>query len=240
MSSHRRHRLALLLGLSPTAFASGATLKVPGDHPTIQDAIAAAAPGDEIRVGRGSWCGALVTKPVSLKGEGEPRIVGCATSPLPVGGALRAGFWLGPANDGAASGTTIQGFVFDGAGVSDTNTAPLSFAVFARETDDVVVEHNRTLGTVQAITNTNGSGWTIRHNHIEDLTSFVCDVFCGGGDAIVLQRRSVAGPGAADSTVSFNTIAGSVPDGLDEFGIWSASWCWARKKGPRSGTTRSP
>jgi hypothetical protein len=85
-----------------------------------------------------------------------------------------------------ASGTHIRGFVFDGQGVSNANLAPLSFGVFARFANDVRVERNRFVGTVQAITNTGGDRWRITHNRIEQLTLFDCTVRCSGGDGIII------------------------------------------------------
>ncbi len=51
------------------AFAG--TIQVPGDHPTIQDAIAAASPGDIIEIEPGTWTGPFVIqKDLSLRGMG--------------------------------------------------------------------------------------------------------------------------------------------------------------------------
>ena len=126
----------------------------------------AAFPGDTINVGPGEWCGATITTKVDLFGQGKPTIIGCASSPK-LAGVLRIGFFLPAA---AASGTTIRHFVFDGEGASNANLDPLSFAVFARHANDVVIEQNTVLGTIQAITNTAGSGWTVNHNKIEGFS----------------------------------------------------------------------
>jgi hypothetical protein len=51
------------------AFAG--TIQVPGDHPTIQDAIVAASPGDIIEIAPGTWTGPFsITKDLSLRGTG--------------------------------------------------------------------------------------------------------------------------------------------------------------------------
>lgn len=211
-----------------TTVASAATLRVPAQYPTIQAAVDAAAPGDKIRVSRGNYCGATLTKPVSLEGRGRPRIIGCATSPM-ISPGLRAGFFL-PGSQGAnpASGSSIRGFVFDGQGISNANLEPLSFGVFARFASDVSVERNRFIGTVQAITNTAGDRWRIERNRIEQLTLFDCTLHCTGGDAIVIGVASGAraAPGGAaatanrpeDNLVRRNTISGTSPDG---FGVFS-------------------
>jgi hypothetical protein len=208
--------------------AHAATLRVPAQYPTIQAAVDAAAAGDRIRVARGRHCGATLTKPLVLEGRGRPRIVGCSTSPMVTTG-LRAGFFL-PGSKGvnAASGSTIRGFVFDGAGVSNANLEPLSFGVFARSASDVVVEQNTFRGTVQAITNTGGDRWRIRDNRIVDLTLLDCTRHCTGGDGIViaLARGSVAAPGGdaeplnrpEDNVIVANSVEGTPPDG---FGVFS-------------------
>ena len=214
--------------LSATA-AHAATLRVPAHYPTIQAAVDAAAPGDRIRVSRGRYCGATLTKPLTLEGHGRPRIIGCATSPMPSSG-LRAGFYLpGAQGANAASGSHIRGFVFDGRGVSNTNMAPLSFGVFARFANDVLVERNHFIGTVQAITNTAGDRWRVQRNRIQDLTLFDCTGRCSGGDGIivVLAFGDIAapdGPSAAlnrpeDNVIAGNLIEGRLPDGFSAFSM---------------------
>ena len=202
-----------LASASSHAFTSSATLQVPEDYATIQLAVNAAAAGDTVRVGPGSWCGATIDKQLNVIGEGNPTITGCAESPT-LFGVLRIGFFL-PVT--GASGTTIRHFKFDGSGVSNSNLVPLAFAIFARNANNVIIEQNTVLGTVQAITNTEGSGWTVGHNTIDGLTVFACDgQFCGGGDAIVFQSRSPAST-AHDNEASFNTITETIPANFTEF-----------------------
>ena len=158
----------LILGITLVSFgasrAFAATWAVPGDRPTLQGAIAAAAPGDEIRVAAGRHCGAVVDRRVSIVGAAGATLVGCATGPR-LRGELRVGLLLADA-DGSnpASGTSISGVTFDGSGVSNDNLEPLAFGVYARFADDVVVTGNRFAGTVQAVTNTAGRRWTITAN----------------------------------------------------------------------------
>lgn len=213
--------LALVAVFGFGEMAEGATIKVPKDFPTIQDAVNNASPNDKIRVGHGEWCGATIDKPLDLFGEGGATIVGCVGSPNLLG-YLRIGFFLPNA---AASGTTIRHFVFDGEGVSDAlpsgNFDPLSFAIFSRDASDIIIEQNSILGTVQAITNTGGSGWTVGHNVIADLTVFTCGGVppCGGGAGIVFQERDIPGPRATDNSAMFNEITGIVPDDLTLFSM---------------------
>jgi hypothetical protein len=194
--------------------ASATTLRVPQDYATIQAAVDAAQPGDRVHVAPGSWCGATVNKKVKLEGHPLATIVGCAAPTLD-GGPLRVGFYLGS----GASGSEISHFVFDGSGVSNQNTVPLAFGVFARGADDVVVEHDLVLGTAQAITNSSGSGWQVDWNAILDLTAFTCDGFCGGGDGIVFQQRTAGAPRAVGNSAEHNFVSGKIPDHLDEFGL---------------------
>jgi hypothetical protein len=214
--------------LLSSSLAQAALRRVPQQYPTIQAAVDAARDGDRIRVSRGAYCGATVTKRVTLEGHGRPRIIGCDGGPTVTAGT-RVGFFL-PGEKGVnpASGTSIRGFVFEGRGVSNANLAPLSFGIFARFANDVVVSRNRFLGTVQAITNTAGDRWRIRHNHISELTLLDCTRLCTGGIGIVLGISSggLAAPGgsaaaanrAEDNLIVGNRISGRAPDG---FGVFS-------------------
>ncbi len=211
-------------------FASATVVRVPSDFATIQEAVDAAAPGDEIRVGPGAYCGATITKRVVLRGFGHPVVTGCETGPAFTSGA-RLGFFLpGTAAGGnPASGTTIQGFVFDGRDVSDTNLNPIAFGIFGRFANDVEVANNQFLGTVQAVTNTAGDRWFIWSNRISNLTLFGCPGLCTGGDGIVIQSAGggladPGGPGAPvnrpeQNVVVANAISGMPPDGFDIFGM---------------------
>jgi nitrous oxidase accessory protein NosD len=228
--------------------AGAATLNVPAQYPTIQAAVDAAAPGDKVRVSRGSYCGATLTKPVSLEGKGHPRIIGCATSPM-ISPGLRAGFFL-PGSQGVnpASGSSIRGFVFDGQGISNANLEPLSFGVFARFATDVSVERNRFIGTVQAITNTAGDRWRIRRNRIQHLTLFDCTRHCTGGDGIVISVASgrLAAPGGSaaplnrpeDNLVAGNVISGTAPDGFSVFSMVGVLLLSADRTSVRSNVLR--
>jgi hypothetical protein len=196
------------------------TLRVPEDYATIQLAVDAALPEDQIRVGPGEWCGATITETVDLFGEGNATIIGCASNPAL--GPFRIGFFL---PDASASGSSFRHFLFDGAGVSNQpptgNFDPLAFAIFARGASDVIISQNHVIGTVQSFTNTDGSDWTVNHNIIEDLTVFTCDglITCGGGDGIVFQDRNAGGPRQTDNTAMFNFISGAVPDNLELFSM---------------------
>jgi len=210
--------------------AEAALRRVPEIYRTIQAAVDAAGPGDVVEVGPGSYCGATIDVRVDLIGHGTA-IVGCDAGPI-LFGELRAGFYLpGAAGISGASGTHIEGFLFDGRGISDENLEPLALGVFARFANDVRVERNLFLGGVQAITNTAGDRWRISGNRIESLTLFDCadGGLCAGGDGIVIQiaRDDLAAPGGPGAEVNRpqgnivvdNHVGGAIPDGFDEFSM---------------------
>lgn len=222
MITHRQlvSGLALLLATT-SASAAGErpdldrvnVLRVPQRYATIQAAVDAADDGDQIVVSRGRFCGATITRRLVLKGKHGATIVGCEA---PVTGAFRIGFFL---PDGRASGTSIRGFRFDGRGVSNANLAPLGAGILARSADDVTVLGNHFDGTFQAITNTDGSGWTVLFNRVERLTALTCDGGCAGGDAIVFQQRLVLDRRPRGNVAAFNRVQGDIPDGLNEFSM---------------------
>src|SRR3989339_347942 len=85
-------------------FASGSALAtdwhVPGDFATIQDAIYSpnVVDGDKIKVGKGSWAGAFVTKAVNIEGSGQAVI---SSGPLHWSGKV-IGFRLLAGSSGAS------------------------------------------------------------------------------------------------------------------------------------------
>jgi hypothetical protein len=203
---------------------------VPGSYATIQLAVNAADAGDVIDVAPGNHCGATIDRPVVLRGHGRATIVGCAEGPATSAG-VRIGFRL-PGADGvsAASGTHIEGFVFDGRGIADDNLEPLGLGIVGVFANDVRVERNRVLGTIQGITNNAGDRWVIAHNVIDDLTLFDCTgALCGGGVGVVVQvardpLATPAGPGAAENRpqgnlVYGNVVRGDIPDGFGAFSM---------------------
>jgi hypothetical protein len=232
MVGTRRFLLGVAAGvmiLATAATVQAHPRRVPAAYPTIQAAVDAAEPGDLIDVAPGSYCGARLDRPVALVGHGRATIVGCADGPLTASG-LRAGFILpGAAGASDASGSSIEGFVFDGRGISEDDLDPLAVAIIATFASDVRIERNVILGTIQGITNTGGDRWLVAGNRIVGLTLFDCTgALCGGGDGIVIQvaRDAVAAPGgpAADvnrpegNVVVANVVTGAIPDG---FGVFS-------------------
>ena len=224
MTTHRVSvwGFALLLGLAGGGRAERGEehrrrherpIRVPHDFATLQEAVDAASDGDRIEVGPGRFCGATITRRVDLRGRPGATIVGC---PAPAVGAYRVGFFL---PDRSGSGTSIRGFRFDGGGVSNANLDPLGAAILARSADRVSVVDNHFHGTFQAITNTDGSGWTVLFNVVEHLTALTCDGGCAGGDGIVFQQRLVLDRRPEGNVAAFNRVQGEIPDGLNEFPV---------------------
>jgi nitrous oxidase accessory protein NosD len=214
----KRSLLVAMLGVM-AAFgqARAAERRVPGTYATIQAAVNAAEPGDVIDVGPGKHCGATIDRPVTLRGGGRATIVGCAEGPATSTG-IRVGFRMpGAGGLSGGSGTHIEGFVFDGRGISAYNLTPLGFGIVGLYASDVRVERNRVVGTIQGITNNGGDRWVIAHNVIDDLTLFDCSAaLCGGGVGIVVQ---VAGESRPEGNLVFgNVVRGEIPDG---FGVFS-------------------
>jgi hypothetical protein len=212
--------LLLLLAVTPVTWAGDVpehehdrVLRVPQQYATIQGAVDAASDGDHIVVSRGRFCGATLTKRVSVTGKHGATIVGCDA---PVTGAFRIGFFL---PDARASGSSIRGFRFDGRGVSNANLSPIGAGILARSADEVTVLDNDFDGTFQAVTNTDGSGWKVLFNRVEHLTALTCDGGCAGGDGIVFQQRLVLDRRPRGNVAAFNRVQGDIPDGLNEFSM---------------------
>jgi nitrous oxidase accessory protein NosD len=193
-------RFAFLVTISVIPFsrafaADGTAYRVPEQFASIQEAVNAASPGDTVRVGPGTWCGAVITKPISVVGDGKPVITnqGCA------GPNAVFGFLLPAAG---ASGTSIRGFDF---ALTSVFPSP-SFGVYGRGADLVVVEDNSFNGASFAIHNENGSGWQVNHNKIY-----------GAFEGIVFYRRCQLGTRALDNSAAFNSIGRGLTDGN---GIW--------------------
>jgi nitrous oxidase accessory protein NosD len=225
-------RILIVAGLlvAGVGTAEARVRRVPAAYATIQAAVDAASSGDLIDVAPGSYCGARLDRPVALNGHGRAAIVGCAEGPT-LSGGLRAGFIL-PGADGTsgASGSSIEGFIFDGSGIADDNLEPLAVAIIGTFASDVRIERNVILGTIQAITNTGGDRWFIAGNRIQGLTLFDCTgALCAGGDGIVIQiaRDGVAVPGGPESdlnrpagnVVVGNVVTGAIPDGFATFSM---------------------
>ncbi len=190
-------------------FAVAATLVVDDDfadcpdaaYSNIQVAVDAASSGDTIAVCTGTYAGAEVNKSVQIIARGNVIINDGPNTHF----FLRAGFYFPP--DYSGSGTTIRGFTFIGTPQSSyVDDGNLDFPVFSRGADNVTVEHNVMVNSLQAISNWHGSGWTIQHNTIEGLW-----VLCGGGIGILVGSWNDIQ--ANNNIIKHNTIEANVsPD----------------------------
>ena len=79
------------------------TLQVPGDFPTLSDAVAAARERDRIVIAEGTWAGpAVIDKPLTLEGAGRDRTI------VEVDAAASCAATFGP----GSSGTRVSGITF--------------------------------------------------------------------------------------------------------------------------------
>lgn len=175
------------------------TWYVPEDFATIQLAIddASVADGDKIVVQAGIYFGATVNKAVEIVGEDAVINDGPNTHSF-----LRGGFVF--PGGGTGSGATIRGFTFlCESQPGYTDDGKLDFPVFSRGANEVTVEHNLMVNSLQAITNWSGSGWEIAHNEIHDLQTLN-----GGGIGILVGDYQ--GGTVEDNMISHNTITGTL------------------------------
>jgi hypothetical protein len=188
------------------------TIRVPEDFPTIQLAVNGARPLDTIRVGPGRWCGASITEPLHLVGDGAT-IIGCPPGvPGPVGITYRQGFQI----QESATGTSICQFVFDGKGVSDSNHQPLSYGIDAvAGADDLTIEFNTFLGTLVAIDLGDGKNYQVDHNVFDGFT--IGTTTGQGGVAIFESEETAPLPPAIfkdrRTVIQFNQFTSTVPAG---------------------------
>ena len=120
-------------------------LTVPGDYPTIQMAVDAASPGQEIEVSAGEWKGAEIWQPVKIKGVGN--------------------------NTQIIEGVTLfdAGFAIysDGTEISHMTIENTTFGVFVTfNTDNVSLNHIEFSGCEVCVFS-EGDGLTVTHSKFE-------------------------------------------------------------------------
>lgn len=208
-------------------------LRVPEDYETIQEAVNAAVEGDTIRVGSGTYCGAVVTKRLTIIGEGQPIITGCDGSSV----GLELNWNAGLTEN--ASGTVIQHLNFSGLGsgiqaiaVSDltiehNNFSDVNTGIYGMMgVNNGTVEHNTIESYVFGIFSFlwKGSFWNVHHNDIRIMSPGGTGIMTVGGNGWNISHNSLAGPGLSsgivlgtsskvdrpvNNTIEFNQIEGS-------------------------------
>lgn len=201
--------LAFALLVHPSAWA--ATINVPADEPTIQDAVDAALPGDTIQVAAGTYAEDItIDKPLTLLGPNA----GTAGS-----GSRAAEAVIVPATDDAVYGViisvsssdvTIDGFTLNGdsavllAGVLGTNGADINaaeaVAVYSDNINSLTVQNNiiRNVSyfgvTLYGLSFTAPvtSGHSIANNLIQDLGTYAPSLVAYYGGGVLLYNNQYA------------------------------------------------
>ncbi len=216
-----------MLGQSPQP-ARAATISVPADYATIQEAINAASDGDTITVAAGSYAGGIrINKSVTLSGAVGSGPGAAANAPV-IDGSMGG-------NSGiiiAAAGVTVEGFVIQnfqggastGSGIqvsASGNKATIRYntiqntnwaGILAWTNGDslitgLTIEHNSiTLGAWSTNTNVYGVECTNCSN-----AQIASNQISGGYVGIAITAQGSEGQTvAADSmTISGNTVTGS-------------------------------
>jgi hypothetical protein len=175
--------LALFLMACP-AFAE--KWHVPGDFPTIQEAVNGASPGDKILVGAGQWYGAEVNKPVEITGKN--------------GAVINSG----PEATGIISGLKlVTGSA--GAKISHLQFEQVQVGIAGMAVDDVIVTQCTFIKLGQGLLCFGAHGWKITHNEIRDpqfiYTPNAPNIRGGGGINLIAR---------VDGVVDAETCTGNV------------------------------
>jgi hypothetical protein len=160
------------------------------DYSSLPAAVAAASDGDTIQICSGEYEGVLLNKSLHFQGTGQARIT---DGPLHPAG-INQGFRLLVGSEGSS----FKNLTFE---------TDLSI-INGEAVDDITVEHNTFLNSIQAVTNWSGANWHINHYTITDLHTS-----CGGGIGILLGDFQGLAK-TSGNRVSHNNISGTlqVPD----------------------------
>jgi hypothetical protein len=185
--------------------AGAADWRVPGDFPTIQQAIDSASvqDGDAILVDPGEHAGATVTKAVAIRARGTVQIV---DGPV-VSSFGKAGFYF--PGTGQGSGASITGLTFD----------RIPLPIFSRGANDVTVSENTMTFFLQGVTNWGYGSWDNRWE-ISDNTMQQPMTDCGGGIGVLVG--DFEGGTVSGNLVARNSIRGVLRLADDECGGYNA------------------
>ena len=216
--------LAFLILFASVISVRGNTLNVPGDHATIQAAVTAAASGDTIDVGPGSYPESVtINKPLTLRGpnygnspnSGSRSAEATITGVVSISSALPGEF-------------VIEGFRFEGATPLLTNGVPApvhhdivfrknlveggsnQIAVFTADpanTTNVTIDDNRFLGMV-------GNAMQLAANGAIEA-SITNNVIDGTGNA------GINADALTNSNISGNIISNTAQQGIQIAGVSS-------------------
>jgi hypothetical protein len=112
-----------------------------------------------------------------------------------------------------ASGSSIRNLIFDGQGVSDTNSNPLALGINSQfGTNNVVVDSNSFLGGLGGMQGPYGNGWLVTHNVFSGFTI----LSSGAGGFAILSEDFQTGP-FTGNVFLHNVITAVVPPGSFSF-----------------------
>jgi hypothetical protein len=235
----KKSTFAFVLAITASSAAEAATIRVPADAATIQEAIMAAAPGDTVLVAPGTYVENVnfLGKAITVMSEGGPAVT------------VIDGNWSGPVvafTNGEPRGAMLRGFTvqggassFDGGGVRIQNSSPTI-------ADNWIVGNGACSGA--GVYSSFGSpliqGNRIARNFLYGCTGgFGLGVYIGGDSAAELIGNSISdnnGPAHGGGVTLFaagravlrsNIIARNVTSGFSPCtqggGIWMVNFSQA-------------
>lgn len=201
--------------------AMAKVIKVPGDYPTIQEAVDAAKDGDKIIVDPGYYAGAEIYKRLEIKGSGNnTRII------YPCFDGAHSAFVLRPGSDGSE----ISHLVIDIA-IDDWYSVGIHGGFHG--SSDIKIHHLEIKGLILRAGIYSGGGvndgWTISHNEITGATYAIYIVWGNGWKVSdnTLRENELRGIylyGSSNCEIIHNTIDGLKGDVVDGILLDPTRW----------------